>query len=115
MSVQNEVCCTRWGPPLCLLHVGDSSGRKYHAHVLLGLTLAGGHRLSQAPSPVGLAADDPLASVVVARVTDEHQLGLELVLGLKDEPPPAMLHADAADIGAGHSWGDTEQGRESAN
>lgn len=67
--------------------------------------MAGGHRLSQAPPPVGLAADDPLARVVVARVTDEHQLGLELILGLKDEPPPAVLHTDAADIRTSHSWG----------
>lgn len=84
-------------------------------YVLPRLTLAGGHRLPQAPSTVGLAADDPLACVVVARVTDEHQLGLELILGLKDEPPPAMLHTDAADIRTGHSWGNKGQGRELAN
>lgn len=84
-------------------------------YVLPRLTLAGGHRLPQAPSTVGLAADDPLACVVVARVTDEHQLGLELILGLKDEPPPAVLHTDAADIGTGHSWGNKGQGRELAN
>lgn len=71
-----------------------------------GLTLAGGHRVPQAPFAVGLTADDPLASVVVTRVTDEHQLGLELVLRLKDEPPPAVFHTDAANIRAGHSWGD---------
>lgn len=46
-----------------------------------------------------------MARVVVARVTDEHQLGLELILGLKDEPPPAVLHTDAADIRTSHSWG----------
>lgn len=79
------------------------------------LTLTGRHRLSQAPSAIGLAADDPLASVVVAGVTDEHQLGLELVLGLIDEPPPAVFHTDAADIGTGHSWGNKAQGREWAN
>lgn len=77
--------------------------------------MAGGHRFSQAPSTVGLAADDPLASVVVAGVTDEHQLGLKLVLGLKDEPPPAMLHTDAADIRTGHSWRNKKQGGELAN
>lgn len=82
------------------------------AHSILELTLTGRHRLSQAPSAVGLAADDPLASVVVAGVTDEHQLGLELVLGLIDEPPPAVFHTDAADVGTGHSWGNKEQGRE---
>lgn len=75
-----------------------------------GLTLAGGHRVPKAPFAIGLTADDPLASVVVARVTDEHQLGLELVLCLKDEPPSAMFHADAADIRTGHSWGDKGQG-----
>lgn len=82
------------------------------AHSVLELTLTGRHRLSQAPSAIGLTADDPLASVVVAGVTDEHQLGLELILGLIDEPPPAVFHTDAADIGAGHRWGNKEQGRE---
>lgn len=71
--------------------------------------MAGGHRVPEAPFAIGLTADDPLASVVVARITDEHQLGLELVLCLKDEPPSAMFNADAADIGTGHSWGDKEQ------
>lgn len=74
-----------------------------------GLTLAGGHRIPEAPLAISLTADDPLAGVVVAGVTDEHQLGLELVLCLKDEPPSAMFHADAADIGTGHSWGDKKQ------
>lgn len=73
------------------------------------LTLAGGHRVPKTPFATGLTADDSLASVVVARVTDEHQLGLELVLCFKDEPPSAMLHTDAADIGASHSWTDEEQ------
>lgn len=70
--------------------------------------MAGGHGVLEAPFAIGLTADDPLPSVVVARVADEHQLGLELVLRLKDEPPSAMLHADAADIGTGHSWADKE-------
>jgi hypothetical protein len=72
--------------------------------------LTGGHSVPKAPSAIGLTADDPLAGVVVPRVTDEHQLGLELVLGLKDEPPSAMLHTDAADIGTGHSLGNTAKG-----
>ena len=63
-----------------------------------GLTLAGGHRVVKAPFAIGLAVDDPLASVVVARVTDEHQLGLELVLRLKDEPPSTVFHTDGADV-----------------
>lgn len=71
-----------------------------------GLTLAGGHGVPEAPFAIGLTADDPLPSVVVARVADEHQLGLELVLRLKDEPPSAVFHPDAADIGTGHSWVD---------
>lgn len=74
-----------------------------------GLTLAGGHRVVEAPSAIGLTVDDPLASVVVARVTDENQLGLELVLRLEDEPPPAVFHADAADVRTCHSWGGTER------
>lgn len=52
--------------------------------------------------------DDPLAGVVVARVTDEHQLGLELVLRLEDEPPSTVFHTDAADVRTGHSWGGYE-------
>lgn len=76
-----------------------------------GLTLAGGHRVPEAPFAIGLTADDPLSSVVVARVADEHQLGLELVLRLKDEPPPAVFHTDAADIGTAHSWADKERWR----
>lgn len=71
--------------------------------------MAGGHRVAEAPLAIGLTADDPLASVVVARVTDEHQLGLELVLRLKDEPPSAVFHTDAADVGTGHSWGGKTQ------
>lgn len=88
---------------------------KWAPIVLPGLTLAGGHGLSQTPSTVGLAADDPLAGVVVARVTDEHQLGLELILRLKDEPPAAVFHTDAADVRTGHSWGNKEQEAELAN
>ena len=74
-----------------------------------GLTLAGGHRVVKAPFAIGLAVDDPLAGVVVARVTDEHQLGLELVLRLEDEPPSTVFHTDAADVRTGHSWGGTKQ------
>lgn len=70
--------------------------------------MAGGQRVPEAPFAIGLTADDPLAGVVVARVADEHQLGLELVLRLKDEPPSAMLHTDVGDIGTGHSWVDKE-------
>lgn len=71
--------------------------------------MAGGQRVAEAPFAIGLAADDPLTSVVVARVTDEHQLGLELVLRLEDEPPSAVVHTHAADIRAGHSWGGKKQ------
>lgn len=74
-----------------------------------GDDLAGGRRVPETPFAIGLTADDPLASIVVARVTDEHQLGLELILCLKDKPPSAMLHADATDIRTGHRdtlWGD---------
>lgn len=74
-----------------------------------GLTLAGGHRVVKAPFAIGLAVDDPLAGVVVARVADEHQLGLELVLCLEDEPPSTMFHTNAADVRTGHSWGGTKQ------
>lgn len=50
-----------------------------------------------------------MAGVVVARVTDEHQLGLELVLRLEDEPPSTVFHTDAADVRTGHSWGGTTE------
>lgn len=67
------------------------------------LTFAGWHWLADAPLPIGLAPDDPLSCVVVARVTDEHQLGVVVVLDLIGQPPPAVLHSNAADIGAGDS------------
>lgn len=67
------------------------------------LTFAGWHGLADAPLPIGLAPDDPLSCVVVARVTDEHQLGVVVVLDLIGQPPPAVLHSNAADIGAGDS------------
>lgn len=80
------------------------------------LTFTGGHGLPDAPGAVGLAADDPLARVVVARVADEHQLGVVVVLHLVGEAPAAVLHRDAAHVGARHSWQGTEKnGTETLN
>ena len=67
------------------------------------LTFTGRHRVAYAPPPVGLAPDDPLARVVVPRVADEHQLGVVVVLDLVGQPPPAVLHRNAVDIGTGDS------------
>lgn len=67
------------------------------------LTFTGRHRFSYAPLPVGLAPDDPLACVVVARVTDEHELGVVVVLDLVGQPPPTVLNCDAVDVGTGDS------------
>lgn len=67
------------------------------------LTFTGRHRFAYAPLPVGLAPDDPLACVVVARVTDEHELGVVVVLDLVGQPPPTVLNCDAVDVGTGDS------------
>lgn len=64
------------------------------------LTFTGWHRIPYAPRPIGLALDDTLARVVVSRVADQHELGVVLVLDLISQPPPAVLHCDAIDIGA---------------
>lgn len=67
------------------------------------LTFTGRHWFSYAPLPVGLAPDDPLACVVVAWVTDEHELGVVVVLDLVGQPPPTVLNCDAVDVGTGDS------------
>lgn len=77
------------------------------------LTFAGWHGLADAPLPVGLAPDDALPCVVVARVTDEHQLGVVVVLDLVGQAPPAVLHSNAADIGTGDSWKPGKETRQS--